>query len=117
MNSIRKYDIMGAKENQATAKQAFGFPAPINEQTSDEIGHRARKRGFASLYEVYITRSLRNYVPKMIAFMLFLEHSYADKKLCKPEKEAGMINRNDKPEKETGMINRYEKPDKMNTEN
>ena len=46
------YDIMSAKEKQATAKQAFVFAAVMNEQTPDEIGQEARQRGFASLYDI-----------------------------------------------------------------
>ena len=42
------YNITDTKQKQATAKQAFVFVASVSEQTSDEIGQRARKRGFAS---------------------------------------------------------------------
>ena len=40
--------MIDAKEKQAAAKQTFVFLASISEQPSDEIGQRARKRGFAS---------------------------------------------------------------------
>ena len=42
------YNILHAKEKQATAQQAFVFLACSNEQTSDEIGQEARQREFAS---------------------------------------------------------------------
>lgn len=35
--------------------------------------------------EVYITLRLDIGVPKMIAFMLFLEHRYPNGELCKPD--------------------------------
>ncbi|MDE6661741.1 MAG: DNA polymerase I, partial [Lachnospiraceae bacterium] len=44
------YDIITAEEKQAT-RSGICFSCGINEQTSDEIGQRARTRGFASLDE------------------------------------------------------------------
>ncbi|MBD5521328.1 MAG: DNA polymerase I [Lachnospiraceae bacterium] len=44
------YDIITAEEKQAT-RSGICFSCGINEQTSDEIGQRARTRGFASLEE------------------------------------------------------------------
>lgn len=39
---------MSVKENQAT-RSGIWFSSAINEQTSDEIGQKARKRVFASI--------------------------------------------------------------------
>ncbi|MBD5445541.1 MAG: DNA polymerase I, partial [Lachnospiraceae bacterium] len=44
------YDIIAAEEKQAT-RSGICFSCGINERTSDEIGQRARTRGFASLDE------------------------------------------------------------------
>ena len=46
------YGIIVAKEKQAAAEQTFVFLAAINEQTSDKIGQKARKREFASLDDI-----------------------------------------------------------------
>lgn len=48
------YNVMCAKEKQAAAKQIFVFLAHINEQMSDEIGRKARERGFASIDNEYL---------------------------------------------------------------
>jgi len=49
---------MSAEENQATPKEAFGFPAPLTSKRpmkSDkraQRGLRARQRGFASVDDI-----------------------------------------------------------------
>ena len=44
-----KYDIISAKENQATPEAAFGFQALINEQTVCEADKEHRRSEFASV--------------------------------------------------------------------
>ena len=44
-----KYDIISAKENQATPEAAFGFQALINEQTVCEADKERRRSEFASV--------------------------------------------------------------------
>ena len=45
---LQCYNVLSTIEKQAAAKQTFVFLVLSNEQRSDEIGHRARQRDFAS---------------------------------------------------------------------
>ncbi|MDE5931000.1 MAG: hypothetical protein K2H40_00740 [Lachnospiraceae bacterium] len=55
-----RYDIITAKEKQAT-RSGICFSAVVNEQTSDEIGHKALEARVCEFHDIIFFKALQCY--------------------------------------------------------